>query len=134
MCLDKIIENDHILEEDLTVFKVVKYNLYSKHSFFGIWSDHCQRINKGLNEAKYKIKIHLFQLYSENKFDEYTTGFHCLENYPDASDFMVHFYAPFINYSLRIRKFVIPKGTKVTIGEQSGLKVIVTPVLINQKG
>jgi len=129
MCLKTIIREE-ILSEDLTVWKIVGYNTIDRHYYFGIYFNP-KRIKKGVN----KTIIKNIYTYSNIK---YNSGYHCYLLEKDAKDIHENFY----NYPQRkVRKFVIPKGTKVTYGKQiynnnnnefeTETIVIVTPILIN---
>lgn len=128
MCL-RTIEKEKILSEDLTVWKIVKYNKKDRRYYFGIYF-YPKRVKTGLNRAK----ITNIRLIYDNR--QYTSGFHCYLSEKDTIKIREVFY----NHEQRqIRKFVIPKGTKVIYGtetyeflkESIKINVIVTPILIN---
>ena len=136
MCLYSV-TSTKVLDHDLEVFKVVNYDKKSKHSFFGIFC-HKERVKKGLNFAKIITNIK-----TNNGYSIYESGFHCFEDSDSAVIFAYSTVFDCKKYKLKVRKFVIPEGTKVTIGIQGILSFseekpktlypvcIVTPVLIN---
>ncbi len=134
MCLNYTIKTK-ILKNDLEVFKVIKYNIKNRHYYISIFNYHQQRIKKGTNKAKYTKKLIIYGNHT------YTSGYHCFLNVDSAITYLYSFgYLNKHNFCLKVRKFIIPKGTKVTLGVQTVylnnknhyLQSIITPILLNK--
>jgi len=125
MCLDKITRKNVTLKKDTTVWKIMGYNEKSRHYYHGYFICRKEKVKKGINKVEHIIELEIPMR------DKYISGYHCFLNERDANKFNI-----FSTNRAKIRKFVIPKGTKVTLGLQidhhyDNLKVIVTPILIN---
>jgi len=124
MCVDKIVKYNVKLSEDKVVYKLVVQidnKLYTPYMLY------C------LSDKRVHTPKHTNWLFAING-DKYPTGFHCF-----VTDIFNSKLAKIKKNSAlydmykdcSVYSFIIPKGTRVYYGEESGYTVIITPMLLN---
>ena len=120
MCLDRVNERNVVIREDTIVYKIIGIVDGKEYSEFAYHrkGNYCFSKHKSISYKKKEVKSNDGKLYIPH--------FHCFASFENAK----HWDFP----RQYIRKYIIPKGTKVTIGKGANYyNIIVTPVLINPR-
>jgi len=145
MCLDRV-RSVAVLDKDTTVYKVVYVDKDgNEHSPMFIFFEWSSSVTPFTFNRRCNLDINTKRIYD---FDcvEYALGFHCFATRKGAKAFIESFRlhnktdSTFTDYTIEIRRYIIPAGTKVTIGSSeyneeihAWYKIYVTPVLINPR-
>lgn len=144
MCLARVVE-EKVLEENVEVYKVMELTVYSSHEelqfatpFTGV------KLSQRINIINKKERLNC-SLISEPKQPHYDSGYHCFRDIEPAKILCDFLNVGFIKEKFFIKSYIIPQGTKITVGcefmitflvlefEAKEYTIIVTPVLINPR-